>query len=258
MLLTWWRNRRRRKILASPMPEHWKTFLDQHVSQLSRLSPEQRELHYQRVQIFIQEKYWEGCNGFEITEEVQLLIAGQACLLTVGFASDCFDRLATVLVYPDTYVAKETLVNSIGVMTEGTSFRLGEAWNQGPIVLSWANVLEGAEIPDDGENVVFHEFAHYYDAIDREMNGTPPLNSEEAYQYWGEVMTREYDDLVDQLRHGHSRFINPYAATNPAEFFAVCSEHFFEQPLQMQEYSPELYETMKLFYRQDPVAADRG
>ncbi|QDT26113.1 Protein MtfA [Gimesia panareensis] len=256
MLLTWWRNRRRRKILATPMPAHWKPFLDQHIAPLSRLTSAQRELLYQRVQIFIKEKYWEGCNGFEVTEEVQLLIAGQACLLTVGFASDCFDRLGTVLVYPDTYVAKETLVNSIGVMTEGTSFRLGEAWNQGPIILSWANVLESAENPHDGENVVFHEFAHYYDAIDRQMNGTPPLNSEEEYQRWGEVMTREYDALVEQLRHGHTRFLNPYAATNPAEFFAVCTEHFFEQPHEMRAYSAELYDTLQLFYRQDPAAAD--
>jgi len=254
MLLTWWRNRRRRKILASPMPEHWKQILNEKVSQLPRLTTANRELLYQRVQIFIQEKYWEGCNGFEITEEVQLLIAGQACLLTLGLANDCFDRLGTVLVYPDTYVAKETLVNSIGVMTEGTSFRLGEAWNQGPIILSWANVLEGAEIPDDGENVVFHEFAHYYDAIDHLMNGTPPLNSDAEYERWGEVMTREYESLVEQLRHGHSEFLNPYAATNTAEFFAVCTEHFFEQPRQMQEYSADLYEALQLFYRQDPSA----
>lgn len=254
MLMTWWRNRRRRKILASPMPAHWKPILDENISQLARLTPAQRELLYQRVQIFIHEKYWEGCNGFEITEEVQLLIAGQACLLTLGFATECFDRLGTVLVYPDTYVAKESLVNSIGVVTEGTSFRLGEAWNQGPIILSWANILEGAQNPDDGENVVFHEFAHYYDAIDRQMNGTPPLSSDAEYERWNRVMTAEYESLVEQLRHGHSRFINPYAATNPAEFFAVCSEHFFEVPDQLREYSAELYDTLKLFYRQDPAS----
>ena len=115
MLFTWWRNRRRRKILASPMPDSWATILDQNVSQLSRLTEAQRTLLYQRVQIFFKEKYWEGCNGFEITEEVKLTIAGQACLLTLGFATDCFDRLQTVLVYPDTYMAREEMLNSIGV-----------------------------------------------------------------------------------------------------------------------------------------------
>jgi len=255
MLFTWWRNRRRKKILAVPIPDHWKTILDQNVSQLSRLTAQQRALLYQRVQIFVKEKYWEGCNGFQITEEVKLTIAAQACLLTLGFASDCFDRLKTILVYPDTYVAKESLLNSIGVLTEGTSFRLGESWGQGPIVLSWESIYEGGQTPDDGRNVVVHEFAHYYDAVDRQFDGTPPLNSAEEYDRWNQVMTAEYQSLVAQLQHGHATFIDPYGATNPAEFFAVCSEHFFEQPRQMREYSEDLYETLKLFYQQDPASA---
>ncbi|WP_299467667.1 M90 family metallopeptidase [uncultured Gimesia sp.] len=255
MLFTWWRNRRRKKILAVPIPDHWKTILDQNVSQLSQLTAQQRALLYQRVQIFVKEKYWEGCNGFQITEEVKLTIAGQACLLTLGFASDCFDRLKTILVYPDTYVAKESLLNSIGVLTEGTSFRLGESWGQGPIVLSWESIYEGGQTPDDGRNVVVHEFAHYYDAVDRQFDGTPPLNSAEEYERWNRVMTAEYQSLVAQLQHGHTTFIDPYGATNPAEFFAVCSEHFFEQPRQMREYSEDLYETLKLFYQQDPASA---
>lgn len=252
MIFTWWRNRRRKKILAAPIPEHWKAILDQNVSQLSRLTASQRALLYQRVQIFVKEKYWEGCNGFQITEEVKLTIAGQACLLTLGFTSDCFDRLKTILVYPDTYVAKETLLNSIGVLTEGTSFRLGESWGQGPIILSWESIREGGEIPDDGRNVVVHEFAHYYDAVDQQFNGTPLLNSPAEYERWNQVMTAEYQALVSQLKHGQETFIDPYGATNPAEFFAVCSEHFFEQPREMQEYSEDLYETLKMFYQQDP------
>ncbi|WP_417384244.1 zinc-dependent peptidase [Gimesia sp.] len=253
MLFTWWRNRRRKKILAAPMPDHWAAILNQNVSQLSRLTEAQRTLLYQRVQIFVKEKYWEGCNGFEITEEVKLTIAGQACLLTLGFATDCFDRLQTVLVYPDTYVAREEMLNSIGVLTEGTSFRLGESWGQGPIVLSWESIREGGQIPDDGRNVVIHEFAHYYDAIDRQFNGTPLLSDPEEYRRWNEVMTREYQRLVSQVQHGQETFIDPYGSTNPAEFFAVCSEHFFEQPRLMQEYSLDLYETLRMFYRQDPA-----
>ncbi|WP_417390080.1 zinc-dependent peptidase [Gimesia sp.] len=253
MLFTWWRKRRRRKILASPVPDHWAEILDQNVSQLTRLTETQRTLLYQRVQIFVKEKYWEGCNGFEITEEVKLTIAGQACLLTLGFATDCFDRLQTVLVYPDTYVAREEMLNSIGVLTEGTSFRLGESWGQGPIVLSWESIREGGQIPDDGRNVVIHEFAHYYDAIDRQFNGTPLLSGPEEYRRWNEMMTREFQRLVSEVEHGQETFIDPYGSTNPAEFFAVCSEHFFEQPRQMQEYSLDLYETLRMFYRQDPA-----
>ncbi|QDT98823.1 M90 family metallopeptidase [Gimesia aquarii] len=255
MIFTWLRNRRRRKILASPIPDHWKTILEQNVAQLDHLTAQQKTLLFQRVQIFVKEKYWEGCNGFEITEEVKLTIAGQACLITLGFANDCFDRLKTILVYPDAYVAKETLIDSIGVMTEGTSFRLGESWGSGPIVLSWESIYEGGQVPDDGRNVVIHEFAHYYDALDRQFSGTPPLHDSEQYEQWTRVMTAEYESLVSQLQHGRKTFIDPYGATNPAEFFAVCTEHFFEQPRQMREYSVDLYETMKLFYQQDPAQA---
>lgn len=255
MIFTWLRNRRRRKILASPIPDHWKTILEQNVAQLDHLTAQQKTLLFQRVQIFVKEKYWEGCNGFEITEEVKLTIAGQACLITLGFANDCFDRLKTILVYPDAYVAKETLIDSIGVMTEGTSFRLGESWGSGPIVLSWESIYEGGQVPDDGRNVVIHEFAHYYDALDRQFSGTPPLHNSEQYEQWTRVMTAEYESLVSQLQHSRKTFIDPYGATNPAEFFAVCTEHFFEQPRQMREYSADLYETMKLFYQQDPAQA---
>lgn len=255
MIFTWLRNRRRKKILATPMPEHWAAILEHNVAQLSRLTTQQRSLLYQRVQIFVKEKYWEGCNGFEITEEVKLTIAGQACLITLGFANDCFDQLKTILVYPDTYAATENFQNSIGVLTEGTSFRLGESWGKGPIILAWSSIYEGGQIPDDGRNVVVHEFAHYYDASEGQFNGTPPLHSEEEYQRWEKVMTAEYQKLCHQVEHGAATFIDPYGSTNPAEFFAVCSEHFFEQGVQMREYSVDLYETLKMFYQQDPAKA---
>ncbi|MCH9653578.1 MAG: zinc-dependent peptidase [Planctomycetes bacterium] len=255
MIFTWLRNRRRKKILSSPMPGHWEAILDQNVRQLSRLNSQQRALLFQRVQIFVREKYWEGCNGFQITEEVKLTIAGQACLITLGFARDCFDHLKTILVYPDTYAATDNFQNSIGVLTEGTSFRLGESWGKGPIVLSWSSIYEGGQIPDDGRNVVVHEFAHYYDASEGQFNGTPPLHNNEEYQRWEEVMTAEFQELRDQLAQGEETFIDPYGSTNPAEFFAVCSEHFFEQGSQMREYSLDLYETLKLFYQQDPAQA---
>lgn len=253
MIFTWLRNRRRKKILASPMPAHWKTILEQNVVQLSRLSTQQKSLLFQRVQIFVNEKYWEGCNGFEVTEEVKLTIAGQACLITLGFARDCFDQLKTILVYPDTYAATDNFQNSIGVLTEGTSFRLGESWGKGPIILAWSSIYEGGQIPDDGRNVVVHEFAHYYDASEGQFNGTPPLRSNEEYRRWEEVMTAEYEKLCDQVEHGAATFIDPYGSTNPAEFFAVSSEHFFEQGAQMREYSSDLYETLKMFYQQDPA-----
>lgn len=255
MIFTWLRNRRRKKILATPMPEHWAAILEHNVAQLSRLTTQQRSLLYQRVQIFVKEKYWEGCNGFEITEEVKLTIAGQACLITLGFAKDCFDHLKTILVYPDTYAATDNFQNSIGVLTEGTSFRLGESWGKGPIILAWSSIYEGGQIPDDGRNVVVHEFAHYYDASEGQFNGTPPLRNDEEYQRWEKVMTAEYQKLCHQVEHGAATFIDPYGSTNPAEFFAVCSEHFFEQGAQMRKYSIDLYETLKMFYQQDPAQA---
>ncbi len=254
MILSWLRQRRRKELLARPFPAEWTETLQQNVALYHWLSVEEQARLRERIQVFVAEKYWEGCQGLDITDEIKVTIAGQACLLVLGFDGEYFDRLLTVLVYPGEYFATETTLGPGGVVTETTDARLGETWHRGPVILSWPSVLAGGRAPDDGENVVLHEFAHYLDMQDYGFDGTPPLEDLAQYQNWQEVMTAEYNQLVRHSRTGRPTLLDHYGAKNEAEFFAVATEHFFEQPVEMGTLHPRLYETLRLFYHQDPAA----
>jgi MtfA peptidase len=257
MLLTWWRRRRRRRILARPFPEQWERWIERNFAQYRWLGDDERAKLRRCVQIFVAEKYWEGCGGLEMTDEIKVTIAAQACLLVLGFEEECFDRLLTVLVYPGDYFAKEVEQRG-GIVIEGMSWRLGEAWYGGPVILSWPHVLEGGRTPDNGTNVVFHEFAHVLDMLDQDFDGTPPLQNAEQYRTWQQVMTAEYEELVRQSERGRPTLLDEYGSTSEAEFFAVATECFFEQPRQMAARHPRLYELLGDFYRQDPAARAPG
>ena len=252
MPFTWWRRRRRRNILRAPFPAQWVEILQRNFLQYGWLSAEDRERLHQKTQVFVAEKYWEGCNGLSLTEEMKVTIAAQACLLVLAFEDEIFNRLLTVLIYPGDYLAKE-MQHRGGVVIEGRSWRLGEAWHGGPVILSWPRVLEGGRVPDDGENVVFHEFAHVLDMRDGGVDGTPPLDSAGHYHTWAEVMSAEYERLVRHVERGHPTLLDPYGATSAAEFFAVATECFFEQPAELETRHAELYAVLKTYYRQDPA-----
>ena len=205
------------------------------------------------MQIFVAEKYWEGCNGLVLTDEIKVTIAGQACLLLLGFDEEFFDAVQTILVYPDKYLAKQTFHQPGGVVSESMSPRLGEAWFRGPVILSWAAILSGGQNPNDGENVVIHEFAHVLDMHDQVFDGTPKLADLRQYQIWHEVMTTEYNQHVRRSEENRTTLLDAYAATSEAEFFAVSSECFFEQPQLMVDEHPEMYALLKMYYRQDPA-----
>ena len=254
MIFTWWRRRRRRKILSQPFPAEWEPHLARHVPAADLLTEDERERLRRKTQIFVAEKYWEGCNGLTITDEIRVTIAAQACLLVLGFEEEIFNRLLTVLVYPEDYFADEISHQPGGVVVEGKSWRLGEAWHGGPVILSWPRVLEGGHDPHDGENVVLHEFAHVLDMQDHGVDGTPPLESPEQYRTWKQVMTAEYQRLVRHADRGRHTLLDQYGTKNEAEFFAVSTEAFFEQPVELQMRHPELYGVLCSFYRQDPAA----
>ena len=253
MIFSWLRRRRRRQILAQPFPEEWEQYLLENFAQYHWLTAEQRTRLKQRVQVFVAEKYWEGCNGLEMTDEIRVTVAGQACMLVLGFDEECFDRLLSVLVYPTEYFAPEKEHRGGGVVLEGYSLRLGEAWHSGPVILSWPDVLAGARLPHDGRNVVYHEFAHVLDMVDNSFDGTPRLGSAVQYRVWREVMTADFQKLVRQIERGQPTLLDQYGATNEAEFFAVCTESFFEQPRQLAAEHPRLYKLFCDYYRQDPA-----
>ncbi len=254
MILQWFRRRRRRKILSRPFPENWQGIIDSNVALFATLNPAEREKLRRCTQIIVAEKYWEGCQGLRMTDEIRVTVAAQASFLLLGFDEFYFDRLLSILVYPDEYVAPETIHRPGGVVIEMASPRLGEAWHGGPVILSWPDVLHGGQILDDGENVVFHEFAHVLDMLDLDgADGTPPLESGEQYRTWDEVMSAEYTRLVRKAEHGRPTLLDHYGATSEAEFFAVATECFFEESRDLLVEHPRLYEVLKAFYRQDPA-----
>jgi hypothetical protein len=250
-LFSWFRNRRRRKLLAAKFPMAWEQILVRNVPHDRWLSDAARIKLRRCVRVFVAEKNWEGCNGQPITDEVRVTIAGHACLLLLGFENEYFDRLQTVLVYPDMYVAKQTDRRPGGVIGESYGVRLGEAHSSGPVILSWQSVVENSRGETNGRNVVVHEFAHVLDMQNDEVDGIPPLGSPEQIQRWKEVMSEEYQQLVAETTAGNHTLLDPYGTTSEIEFFAVATESFFEQPVELKDRHRNLYNVLRDFYRQD-------
>ena len=247
------KRRRRRKIRGQAFPEDWLGIIERNVAVFGRLTREdQREL-LGHVLVFLEEKVFEGCGGLEITDEVRVTIAAQACLLLLHRETDYYPTLKTILVYPHHYVATHREQGPGGFVVEADQARLGESWLRGPVVLSWDNVRRGATDLNDGHNVTFHEFAHQLDSEDGANEGAPALPWPTMYTAWARVMQTEFDHLRDDPAQHHLHFIDAYGATNPAEFFAVVTEAFFEQPEQLKTRHPALYEQLALFYQQDPA-----
>lgn len=248
-----WKQRRRRRWRGTPLPPPWIDLIERNVPYYNYLTPEERSELCGHIQVFLHEKIFEGCEGLEITDEIRVTIAAQACILLLHRQTDYFPVMSSILVYPHHYFAYVSERQSGGLVREGIQARLGESWKRGPIVLSWDDVLRGAADPHDGHNVVFHEFAHELDSESGALEGAPRLPEATMYTAWARVLGREYKNLLADLEHNHQNLIDAYGASNPAEFFAVVTEAFFEMPLQLKSRHPELYEQLRSFYQQDPA-----
>ncbi|MCW3061979.1 MAG: mtfA [Capsulimonas sp.] len=244
---------RRKKLLAEPMPAEWIPYLQRNVWHYHTLSEGERASLHDILRVIIDEKNWEGCKGLVMTPEIQVTIAAQAAILLLGTPHDYFANVEAILVYPYDYVAMEQTVGPGRVVSETPSYRLGEAWSQGPVIVSWPEALTGGRIGGDGRNVVLHEFAHKLDYRDGRADGVPKLSGREAQERWSEVMSAEFQFLVNAAHDGVPTLLNQYGATNPAEFFAVATECFFEQPREMRHFHPQLYKIFQDFYGQDPA-----
>lgn len=247
------KKRRRKRWRSLPFPPEWVEIIDRNVPYYHNLSPEERTELHGHIQVFLHEKKFEGCAGLEITDEIRVTIAAQACILLLHRQTDYFPLMKTILVYPHHYLASTTRRLPGGIVEERVQGRLGESWKRGPIVLSWDDVLRGAADPNDGHNVVFHEFAHQIDSESGAMDGAPELPHPAMYTAWARIMSSEYNNLIRALGRNHRHLIDAYGASNPAEFFAVVTEAFFEKPHQLKNSHPELYEQIRAFYQQDPA-----
>lgn len=255
MVFHWLKKYRRRKILANAFPRSWHDIIRDNVVHDRHLTIEQQQRLRRLVQIFVTEKNWEGCGGLTLTDEIKVIIAAQACLLVVGMVDDIlFDHVLSILVYPTGYVAQGTHLSRAGLVLEGGQPRLGEAWWRGPVILSWSDAKAGGLMETPGHNLVLHEFAHQLDMLNGRMcDGTPELPTAEHFNRWISVLGPEFERLAETCQHGHRGFIDCYGATNPAEFFAVVTETFFERPAAFRFHHEEAYSVLKDFYRMDPA-----
>ena len=220
-----------------------------------RVLPQERRRELEGlVQVFLDEKMFEGCGGLQITEEIRVTIAAFACLLLLGRDTDIYPKLRSILVYPTSYVAPLSRRGPDGTVTEGMQPRSGESWSHGNVVLSWEDVLLCASGERTGRNVVLHEFAHQLDSESGFDEGAPAMPKVSMYAEWARVLGAEYRALIDAAELGKPTLLDKYGATSPAEFFAVATECFFELPVEMAIAHPELYAQLKLFYRQDPAS----
>ena len=252
ILKPWLQTRRRARISVLPFPEVWKQILNEHFPLYSRLPVKLKNDLEGKIQIFLDEKQFSGKKGLEITDTMRVLIAAQACMLILNRPSHFFPKLTTILVYPSTFFSMQQQREG-DLIVEKNVFRSGESWVSGPLVLAWDASKRGAKNPFDGQNVVMHEFAHQLDQEDNRSDGVPDLREPSLYSTWPSALGKEYHVLIEQTRKRNRTVLNKYGATNPAEFFAVATETFFEKPKQLSTKHRELYDILCEFYKLDPL-----
>jgi len=263
MVMAYFTKRRRDRLFAEPLSLNAQRTLHANLAFYSRLSAGEQPRLADLARVMIREKRWEGCGGLVLTDDMKLIIAAQAALLLLGMhgidlhRDAVFPNVKSILVYPAGFVAMTPHLGAAGIITEGHA-NLGEAHfmgqTGGPVIVSWRDALEGGLDAGDGRNLILHEFAHKLDFLDGASNGTPLLDSKEQYVQWKRVMTAHFDDLVRRARAGAPSLLDFYGASNPAEFFAVATEAFFERSTAMRQYLPELYRVLGEYFWQDPAA----
>lgn len=251
------KQRRRRAALDAPFPIESRDFLETEMVHWRWLSDDERTRLERRIKGFLFDKRFEWSNGLERSVEIETIVAASACLLILGLDKAYFRDVGSIIMYPSSIVVKgrRSSPDVQGLETTAIVPILGEAALHGPVILAWDSAKKSATSPDTGHNVIYHEFAHKIDMADGISDGAPPMHQENRAR-WAEVCTREYE----LLRSGENRhpFLDPYAAANASEFFAVATEFFFDMPMDMAHHKPYLYAVLEEFYRQDPAARERS
>jgi len=249
----YWDEYQRDKIRSLPFKKEWRKIIQQRMPYFRQMPADLQLQLKQHIQVFLAEKNFIGCNGIKITDEIRITVAAQACLLLLNRKTDYYAKLQTILVYPRAFIKEQQSMNADGTQYAQKMALAGESWDFGKVVLSWQDTLDGAKIPDDGRNVVIHEFAHQLDQENGKANGAPILHKGQSYQCWSEVFSVQFEQLRRQAKTGAPSLFDYYGATEPAEFFAVTSEVFFEQAKKFHYEYPKLYQQLKQYYQVDPV-----
>ena len=253
MLFQWWRNRRRSHLAREPFPAAWLSIIQVNCRHFATLTTAEQARLLQDVRWFLAEKSIEVSLGLVLTDEMRVTVAAQASLLGLGFTSPPFDRLRSVILQPEVFLGDNVVRDSSGLELHSQDARIGQAARNGPVVLSWSDVVRQCRDEPDGRNVILHEFAHLLDMVDGDVDGVPPMDTEQEFRTWQDVTRIEYRRLVNQAQLGRRTLLDEYGATSEVEFFAVATETFFEQPVEMRTLHPRLYDVLRAFYKQDPA-----
>ncbi len=244
------RRQRRKALLAAPLTERQRDIIDEFVPILQKVPIKYRDAMEGKINLFLDQVEFIGCDGLDVTEEMRVSVAAQACLL-VANTDRWYDSLRTILMYPGAYKAIRRS-HADYVVTEEDSVRLGESWARGPVVLSWAHTEQGAVNELDGKNLVFHEFAHQFDNLSGHTDGAPLMSKGQSFAEWERVILEAFDEHVRNVEQGRKTVLDAYGATAHEEFFAVAVEAFFEKPVQLKQEEPEVFQQLVMLFQLDP------
>ncbi|MEM9255575.1 MAG: M90 family metallopeptidase [Pseudomonadota bacterium] len=249
-----WRHAR---IVQRPMDPQQLALLQQGVPIYQSLSAEEQQRLQALVKLFLADKHFYGCAGLEVTERMRITIAGEACLLILNQPGAIYPGLSSILIYPSAFRVDREQHTEHGTVVTGSHRLLGESWDAGKVILSWDDVANGVSDFSDGHNVVLHEFAHQLDSQYGTANGSPRLR-DNSYKSWARVLSSNFENLQTRALNHLPTVMDTYGATNPAEFFAVATETFFEKPDALHRVRPDLYEELQRYYGCDPRLWQHG
>lgn len=247
----WSKQQNVKTLLTTSLTDHQRTIVADHVPLTQKLPAEYHDKLEGKMQKFMNQVEYIGCDGLEVTEEMQLSIAAQACLLIVN-TDTWYKYLRTILIYPGAFKSRRQKHDGY-VVTEEETVRLGESWARGPVILSWSHTEQGAIDFRDGHNVALHEFAHQLDDLSGHTDGAPVMNKGQSFAVWAHVFTTAYENHVKMVEAGHKTLIDPYGATGQEEFFAVSVEVFFEKPKALKREQPAIYEQLAELFQLEPI-----
>ncbi len=256
ILFDFFKNRRRERVLRKTHLDdaEWNRALNDY-SFTRALNSDERARLKQLTILFLAEKPINGAGNLNIDNGARLAIAIQACMLILNLDLDWYKTWTEVILYPGGFVTRHEEVDEAGVVHVVEQPMSGESWPNGTVVLSWTDVQQAGQAENEGGyNVVIHEFAHQIDMLNGEANGFPPLHKTMSRKQWAAVFSQAYEHFCKRVDDWEDTVIDEYAAENPAEFFAVISEAFFEAPLAVRNEYSDVYAQLALFYRQDPAA----
>jgi len=247
----WSKQQLRTRLLEKALSDDQRAIVADQVPLTRKLPPELHRKLEGKINFFLDQVEFIGCNGLQVTEEMQLSIAAQACLLVVN-NNTWYDHLSTVLIYPGAFKSRQTEHNGY-IVTERETVRTGESWSRGPVILSWEHTKQGAINEEDGHNVVFHEFAHQIDDLSGHTDGAPNLSRDQSFADWKHVFNAAYQAHVQHVQAGHKTVFDAYGAEGHEEFFAVAVEVFFEKPIALKHKEPAVYEQLAMLFQLDPA-----